>query len=366
LLAPLCAPLLSAACHGDGGTGPGDGGLALAWASAPTAAGGDWANGTPAVDGGRVFVQEGNRLVGLDASTGARLWSRQIRVASSPPPTTLRASGGRVFVSETDSIMAVDGASGATVWSVHPDSQAVTEPALDDATFFTGQRGIPVVYALSRTDGALRWKVNVGTGYTFRAHVRGVAVSGDTVYASIERYLDVNGASASGVLVALSKADGHELWRYETIGAKGFFLNAPVPSGHLILVNDYYSGDVVAVDVTSHQEVWRTAAGGTVDVVVVGSRIFTAGADTKVRGLDLATGAVQWTGPTGSSAFGIGTCGGNVYVTAFALRRFDGTSGAMTGEAQLGSLNGGFVTHVASDGTKVYVAGTAGVAAYLC
>jgi hypothetical protein len=79
-----------------------------------------------------------------------------------------------------------------------------------------------------------------------------------------------------------------------------------------------------------------------------------------------ATGALQWTGPTGSSAFGIGACGGNLYVTAFALRRFDGTSGALTGEAQLGSLNGGFVTHVASDGTKVYVAGTSGVAAYIC
>jgi outer membrane protein assembly factor BamB len=366
LLALLCAPLLSAACHGDGSVGPGQGGLTLAWASASTSAAGDWVNGTPAVDGGRVFVQEGNRLVGLDASTGARLWSRQIRVSTAPPPTTLRASGGRVFVSETDSIMAVDAASGATVWSVHPDSQTVTEPALDDATFYTGQRGVPVVYALARADGALRWKVNVGAGYTYRAHVRGVAVSGDTVYASVERYLDLNGAAATGVLVALSKTDGHELWRYETSGTKDFFLNAPVPVGRLILVNDYYTGDLAAVDVTTHREAWRTGVGGTVDVVVVGQSAFTAGADTRARALDVTTGVVRWTGPTGSSAFGLGVCGGNVYVTAFMLRRFDGTSGEVTGDAQLGSMNGGFVTHVASDGTKVYVAGTGGVAAYMC
>jgi outer membrane protein assembly factor BamB len=336
------------------------------WVSPKAQAGADWTDGTPAVDGGRVYVQEGNQLVGLDAGTGARMWSRRVRVAAAPPPTTLLAADGVVYLSETDSIMAVNGSTGVTIWSVHPDSQTVTEPALDATTLYTGQRGVPVVYALARSDGAIRWKVNLGAGYTFRAHVRGVAVSGDTVYASVERYLDLNGASAKGVLVALDRLDGHELWRYETGGTKNFFLDAPVPAGRLVVVNDFYAGDLVAVDVTSQREAWRTSAGGAVRAVLIGSTIYTAGWDTNARAIDLASGTVKWSAPTGSSAFGIGTCGGSLFVSAFHLRRYDLTSGEITGEARVGGMDGGFVTHVASDGTRVYVAGTSGVAAFAC
>jgi outer membrane protein assembly factor BamB len=334
--------------------------------SAKAQIGADWTDGTPVVDGGRVFVQEGNQLVGLDATSGARLWSRPVRLSPAPPPTTLRASTGVVYVSETDSIMAVNGATGATLWNVHPDSQAVTEPALDATTLYTGQRGVPVVYALSRTNGAVRWKVNVGAGYSFRAHVRGVAVSGDTVYASVERYLDLNGGNSTGVLVALTSLDGHELWRYETTGTKDFLLGAPIPAGHLIIINDFYAGDLVAVDVVSHQEVWRTPVGGAVRAVLVGSTLYTAGSDANARALDLSTGVVKWSAPTGSSAFGIGTCNGNFYVSAFHLRRYDPASGQITGEASVGPADGGFVTHVANDGAKAYVAGTGGVAAFPC
>lgn len=360
----LAVPLLAVACGN--GTGPSDGGLRLIWSSPRTQAGSDWTNGTPAVDANRVFVQEGNQLIALDASSGARVWSRAVRVAAAPPPTTLRAADGIVYLSETDSIMAVNGATGATIWTVHPDSQAVAEPALDGTTFYTGQRGIPIVYALARADGAVRWKVNVGSGYTFRAHVRGVAVAGDTVYASLERYLDLNGVSASGVLVALAASDGHELWRYETPGTKDYLLDAPLIAGRLVLVNDFYKGDLIAVDMMSHQEVWRTAVGGTERMALVGQTVLTAGVDAKARALDLATGALKWTAETGSSAFGLGTCGASLYVTAFHLRRYDAATGAITGESQVGSMDGGFVTHVASDGTRVFVAGTSGVAAYRC
>jgi outer membrane protein assembly factor BamB len=271
-----------------------------------------------------------------------------------------------VYLSETDSIMAINGATGATIWTVHPDSQAVTEPALDATTFYTGQRGIPIVYALARADGTVRWKVNVGAGYTFRAHVRGVAVSGDTVYASLERYLDLNGVSASGVLVALAASDGHELWRYETPGTKDYLLDAPLPVGRLILVNDFYKGDLIAVDMVSHQEAWRTPVGGTERMAMVGQTVLTAGVDTRARALDLATGAVKWTAETGSSAFGLGKCAGSLFVSAFHLRRYDIGTGQITGESQLGTVDGGFVTHVASDGASVFVAGTSGVAAYRC
>ncbi len=328
-------------------------------------AGGDWIGGTPAVDGGRVFVQEAYNLVGLDAATGRRLWSRRIRIAPSPGPTTLLAASGRVFVSETDSIMAVDAATGATIWNVHPDSQTVIAPALDDASFYTGQRGIPVVYAVARDNGAIRWKVNVGVGYTFPAHVHGVGVSGDTVYAALERYLNINGAVVSGVLVALDRRDGHELWRYETPGTYDFLRGAPVPIGRVVLVSDFYSGDVVAVDVVTHREAWRTPAGGPDGTYVVGQTVFVAGVDHQARALDLATGSVKWTADTEGSDLGYGSCGANFMVSAFVLRRFDGATGKITGRSGLGGA-GGFVSYIATDGTRGYVTGTNGVFAFPC
>ena len=362
----VCAPLLASACKSDGTVGPdGTGALLPIWSSAPTMVGSDWIGGTPAVDGGRVFVQEGYNLVGLDAATGRRLWTRRIRIAPVPGPTTLRAGGGSVFVSETDSIMAVDAATGATLWTVHPDSQTVTAPALDDATFYTGQRGIPVVYAVARDNGAIRWKVNVGVGYTFPAHVRGVGVSGDTVYAALERYLNINGATVSGVLVALDRRDGHELWRYETTGTHDFLKGAPVPVGKLVLVSDFYSGDLVAVDVVTHKEAWRTPVGGPVGAYVIGQTVFVAGTDHQARAIDLATGTVKWTSDTGSSPSGYGACGSSFMVSAFILRRFDGTTGKPTGQSSAGG-DPGFASYIATDGARGYVTASNGVFAFSC
>jgi outer membrane protein assembly factor BamB len=358
--------LTAVACNGDSGVGPRGDGLVLQWGSRKTDPGPDWVGGTPAIDGGRVFVQDGNQLMALDAATGKRLWSRAVRIAHAPPPTTLRAADGVVYLSETDSIMAVNGATGATLWTVHPDSQTVVEPALDASTFYTGQRGIPVVYAVARADGTVRWKANLGVGYQFLAHVHGVAVSGDTVYATVERYLNLNGAVVSGVLVALASEDGHELWRYETPGTHDFLLNAPLAVGRLVLVNDFYGGYIIAIDMLTHHEVWRASGGGSVGLAVVGQTLLSAGFDHTARGIDLATGAVKWTTDTGSSAFGIGTCGNNFYVSAFQLRRYDVASGQLTGKASLGVTDGGWVSYVANDGGNVYVAGTAGVAAYRC
>jgi hypothetical protein len=87
--------------------------------------------------------------------------------------------------------------------------------------------------------------------------------------------------------------------------------------------------------------------------------------DTKARAVDVQTGLVRWTASTGSSGIGIGTCGTNAYATAFLLRRFDGATGALTGESGAGG-SGGFISNVVSDGTRIYLTGTVGVAAFWC
>jgi outer membrane protein assembly factor BamB len=353
----------SAGCGDSTGVGGRD--MRALWASPVVSAGQEWIDGTPAADQGHVFIQEANQLVGIDAGTGARLWSRQIRAAPAPPPTTLLAADGVLYVSETDSVMAVDGATGRTIWSMHPDSQAVAVPAVDATGLYTGQRGIAAVYALERSNGILRWKQNVVPGNQFGAFIHGVAVSGDTVYAAVEVWLDLNGVSSKGVLVALDRMSGMELWRYETPGTKDFFLGAPIVTSTKVIVNDAYAGPLIAVDKRTHAEVWRSDAGGSSRAVVIGSMVFTAGHDTKVRAIDLETGTVKWQASSGSSAFGLGACGNSVFVSAFHLRRFDATTGTLTGEANRDTYDD-FFSNVASDGTRAYAVAGRGTFAFSC
>jgi outer membrane protein assembly factor BamB len=209
----------------------------------------------------------------------------------------------------------------------------------------------------------VRWKVNVGVGYTLDARVGGVGVSGDTVYVSVRRYGNVSGGLASGVLVALDRRDGRELWRYETAVGKHYFLDAPVPvAGGRVLVNDVGSGDVAAVDIATRSEAWRRAVGAAIRVRVFNQTVFTGGNDHAV-GLDLATGTVRWTKPTGSSASGTGICQGNVFVSAFAFRRFEGATGELTGELGSEAL---YVSHVATDGVRAYATSAVGVIGVYC
>lgn len=352
--------VLAASCKSS--TDPSANRLVVTWSAQRQSAGGEWSGGTPAVDGGRLFIQEGNTLAGLDAATGKRLWTRQIRVAPFPGPTTLRAADGRVFVSEVDSVMAVDASNGTTIWSVHPDSQAVVETALDAENLYTGQRGVPVIYAFARVNGAMRWKVNLGPGYTQQAYVQGLAVSGDTVYATIDRYINEFGGSSTAVLVAVDRVDGHELWRYETPVGKHYPRGAPVPAGNVVVLNDVGSGDAVAIQISTRQESWRTGVGAAIRVRVRGAMVYTGGNRDAIA-LDLATGAVRWTQPTGSSSFGTGICGSSFVSSAFALRRFDLLTGAPTGSTDSGP---NYVSHVASDGTHGFVTGQQGTIAFQC
>jgi outer membrane protein assembly factor BamB len=335
------------------------------WVSPVVNSGQDWIDGTPAVDQGRVFIQEGNALAGLDAASGKRLWSRPIRIAAAPPPTTLLANGGVVYVSETDSVMAVDGTTGRTIWSAHPDSQAVVVPALDATALYTGQRGLAVAYAFDRVTGALRWKTNVIVGSAYPASVSGVAVAGDTVYVAVRKALDPNGAASTGVLVALDRASGTELWRYETPGTKDFFYGAPLVVGPRVIVNDFYAGPLIAIDVRTQQEIWRADVVGTVRAAIVGSTVLAAGADNKARAVDLSTGAVKWTAETGSGSFGVGACGNSFFVSAGNLRRYDVGTGAITGETSQASY-GAFVSNVTSDGARAYVVAFGGTLAFEC
>lgn len=374
----ICTIVMATTCS-DPVSAPGAGSaLAIAWRVTPsTGTTGNWP-GTPAVEGGRLFVQVGHDVAAFDAATGRELWTRRVRIAPFPPPTTLLTGAGRLYLSETDSVLAMDQSTGRTLWAFHPDSQAVVTPALDADALYTGQRGLPVVYSLRAADGVLRWRTTIGAGYEFPAYVEGLAVSGDTVFVAGHRNLVQNGYISSGVLVALDRQDGHELWRYETTpgvtgspSSRSLFRGAPRLAGNIVSVLDYGAGTVVGVDRTSHRVVWQGDLGSRDAPIVAALRdnvVYVGGSSGGVFALDAVTGARRWQRDVGGSVLGIGICGGGVLVNEDHVKRLNTSTGAITSSLDpvAGIYDAPFSSSLASDGVRAYIVGSDGVYALKC
>lgn len=375
MLVPLRRKLIAAAlatgCSSPTGQN-GSSSLHVAW-HVPSSAGpaNSWTAGRPALLAGRLFVEDGFNVLALDAATGSTRWTHRVRIAPQPAVRALVATNGLVLVAEVDSIFALDASDGHTVWSTHPDSAvAEASPATDGSSFFTAERGVPRISSHALAGGASRWSTNVGAGYQFPAFVNGITVTGDTLYATLQRWLNVNGALVSGVLVALDRVTGRELWRYETPAAEPHhgFVNSPGVTDRNILVADYEGAAVVAVDRVTHQPAWQRPlpGNGPLPSLLSGTTFYVGGSAGAVFAIDAATGAVRWRQENGSFISGLAVCGTSLMVNNFDIRALALTTGAPSrtvGPTGQGNI---FTSNLASDGARVYVTGSDGITAVDC
>ncbi len=372
VISAAVAVLSAWTCSDSGSTDPGNNGrpvaLEVLWHTQTAATRASFFQGTPAVDNGMVFVEDGNTVLALDAATGTKRWARPVRIAPIPAARALLAHNGAVYVSEVDSVLAMRESDGSTIWNFHPDSQAVVYPSMDDRALYTGQRGIPFVYALSLSDGHLLWKVNIGIGWTYPGFVNGTAVSGDTVYVAGRKFLAQNGYIVQGILVALDRRDGHEFWRYEIPGQQSGLQDAPVVAGSLIVASDLRGFAVFAYDRFALRETWRIKNpdnGPLTPPVVVGNDVYSGSADTHMYAIDLQSGNVKWKQSLGGSIAGTGYCAGQVFGQNESLQRRD----PQRGGAYTGALNAEtypFTSNLTSDGNRLYFTGENGVYAIKC
>lgn len=331
----------------------------------------NWLGGRPALDNGLLFVEDGNRVIALDAATGTLRWGRPVRVNPVPAARALLARDGRVFVAEIDSVIAMSQSDGHTLWQFRPDSASVVFPSVDDRAFYTGQWNIPVVYALGVADGHLMWRVNVGAGWGFQGYVEGTALSGDTVYVAATRWLAVNGALSTAVIVALDRTDGHELWRYETPTNRNSMVTTPVVAGRYLIASDFQGHRFFAVDRFTQKQVWEVPSAGSNGPIgpaaVVGSHVYVASADAYLYAADLTAGTLEWQQFTGSSIFGNAEyCAGSVFINNGSLERRDPNAGGrLTGYVHADSKNL-FTSGLISDGTHIFFTGYDGVYSVAC
>ncbi|MGI8546965.1 MAG: PQQ-binding-like beta-propeller repeat protein [Gemmatimonadaceae bacterium] len=370
VLFPACGCQDNSAPGTPGSGSPGE--LSVAWTNplASAAAGyNGWMSGVPALANGTLFVADQNQIVALSAASGMTKWATAIKPFLNPATPNLVVRGGVVISGDHD-VQALDTATGVLRWRFQPDSEPQkTIATADTDTYYTGQRYYPVIYALALNNGALRWRTNVGSGWTYAGFVRGVSVSGDTVYAGIVRYRAENGYIRSGVVVALDRRTGNELWRYETPTTNHDVDGAPLVVNNLLVLDDLTGYGLYAIDqfYPSAGEKWRVTlpgqgAGPTAPSVASDGQVYAFTGGGYAYAIDAASGRVVWQEQTKTVGLGVGVCNGSVYLNTGTLERRSRSGGP------LGYLrsNGGFTSDVISDGSFIYVTGRNGVTAVRC
>lgn len=285
--------------------------------------------GTPAQDGGRLFVVDGGVLA-VDAATGKPEWRAPL---VGYLPRCLVAGGGLVYAVE-EVVRALDAATGAERWRFAPDGHAALGcPALDSETLFVGtSRGR--VHALDAR-GKERWTATLTVGDQ-PAVVRGVTRFGDALYVAAEQWLTPRGERATGWVVALDARKGDVLWRArigkddERRGASA----SPAVGESLVVVGDAFANALVALDRASGRLAWEfRGLPGHVGIVdpprLAGNRVLAVSGDRQVYALAAASGALMWSARLPAGGVSLAVCDGAVAATYQGLATIDLETGRL-------------------------------------
>ncbi|MCL2010501.1 MAG: PQQ-binding-like beta-propeller repeat protein [Synergistaceae bacterium] len=217
--------------------------------------------GLPAVSGGMVvFAQGDGTITALSLSNGSALWTRSPQIEGPAETLTdgVAVGDGRVFFAQGDGkLCALSASDGRLLWRYDSEMELRSAPRASDGLVFVGEyQGIFTV--LNPQTGKRVWGGGAGgainTPATHAGHVyfsswdgsvqsvliRGVVPQWNTkVGDPVTTPPSVEGdrvfvGTANGQVVALSRAKGEVLWRFDTRG--GTVAGTPVAAEGLVFV----------------------------------------------------------------------------------------------------------------------------------
>ena len=248
--------------------------------------------GTPAYDGGLLYIADDHGEVAAIDLTGKKVWSFK---HISPVISSMIAEVGVLYlVSADQQLFALEAASGTPIWQFARKpgkgnhiwrSQKI---ALEGETLYAGFND-GYLLALDARAGAVKWRARVSDEELILDITAGPTIGEESVFA----------ASENGVVAAYSKATGVELWRAPGGAVNGFALG----EGKLYLSR--LSGEVSCLDAATGSLLWSTsvlegAIGG--NPVLAGEEVIVAMSQGSVWGLDASTGKVRRSSHIGSGA----------------------------------------------------------------
>lgn len=289
------------------------------------------AQGEPVIAGDRVVVATDSGLTAFSQATGAVAWhaaTRDVRGSR-----RLLHRDGRVLYAGVANAGAYDAATGALLWRYETTREASPDgawAAADDRALYVGTRDRRVL-ALSPETGRVLWDVRGDEVAWIGGEVGGIAVSGDTVYAALNRLLTPNRYKMSVVMLALDRHTGRELWRSQTTdeftGGGG-----PLIQGRLLIGGGGADGYTIAVDRFTGQEVWRRDLYGYVWGAPVAheGRTYLGTQAARLYALD-AAGATVWETKLEGGSTHLAVCGDKVVVENYQVELFDIARGQKIG-----------------------------------
>jgi outer membrane protein assembly factor BamB len=373
----LTACVCGFSCKGsDSGRQANGGTLELVWNTAAQNVFG-WP-GTAGVAGNTVIFGAHQGLAAFDTESGAlrwtaKLWSDDIDAFA----TNVAIGDGHACVADQLTVGCVDVATGRVLWTktVSTDSPPGNgESAYDSHTWFYGGRDHKV-HAVDPETGTERWSTDITPGAGGPTRVWGVSVRGDTVYATTVRWLTRNSVPLVGDLVALNRQTGAVIWTYTTPGDRGGFQGRALLTDRFAIVNDTYYHALVAIDLQTGKEIWRTVKdeSGFISAestpILAGDTVFAASADTQIYAVDARTGALLWRVRGDGNALGsIDACPKSLIPLEFAGGRpflVDRKTHQVT---SIDALPPGVIisSRFSVVGDRAYAAGTGGVYAFRC
>ena len=249
---------------------------------------GDVVVSVPTVADSVVYVgSNDNHLYALDADTGEKLWSYDTGAWVRYSPTV---SGGMVYLSALidgePRIVALDASSGALVWTAQQPHASDPEfsPTVASNLVYVPGAEYGVFRALDAATGEMAWTASVGS----------YVESTPTVLDGVVYLTVVNEA------YALDELTGEVIWIYGTERFPARDFPALVVDGVYYLSPDEF---LHALDAATGEPLWTYQAGTPLSAapVVAAGAVFTATEAGQIFSLDTATGAELWTLPTEST-----------------------------------------------------------------
>jgi outer membrane protein assembly factor BamB len=214
---------------------------------------GDLARGSPAIDGGRVFVGSRDAFVyAVDAAGGTLVWKSRTTGGVNATPAV---AGGRVFVvSEGETtgavrLAALDVSTGRSRWSYQQPRVALAPSAatVADGIVAVGF-GDLVVRAFDADTGRLLWTRQGRGPFNYPTSL-------GSVHGSVYVLDDVGG------VYRLDAKTGHRIWDYQF--PANVTWSSPIMAGRYVYVG-MDDGTVAAIDDRTGHLVWQSRLGGRV------------------------------------------------------------------------------------------------------
>jgi outer membrane protein assembly factor BamB len=286
----------------------------------------------PIIAGGRVFVtvenaqSYGGRLYALSATSGATLWS--VALPGTYGFSALAFDRGDLYALNYNGVLTAFAArTGHELWaSQMPGQWAFTAPptAYNGVVYVSGAGDGGTVYAVSETNGAVKWTASVMNG-----DASSPAVDGTGIYVSYDGQQDYGfglggrlmwhhqtccegGGGSTAVLHGThvyargqKYADTPAILAKSTGAQTGSFASLTAPAFGSKYMYTLYAGTLSAVNPSGSPDHWTFGHGTLVTAPVVsGGTVFAGNSSGTVYGVSAASGRRVWTGRAGSVIYG--------------------------------------------------------------